>query len=280
MSPVRAGHALPELLVALPLLALAGALAGVTLVHGWRVARRQEAAGASLREMRHALGALASELRPAAPAALHHWSDTLLEFSAEVGRGVACTRGSSTGVVLAPAHGTSVSSVWREAPSRGDGVHAWTLGAGGVTLQPAEGRLAGTARAACSLPILRGVPGWEVVVAPGGWAGAEPGLPVVVTRRVRYRLYRGVGGWYLGRQAQLASGWETVQPVAGPLRSATEGGLRVRAWSDVGQPLAMSSSGVRHLQVLLRTPAVALGGAEFAPSVELGTGITLRGGRP
>ena len=51
---------------------------------------------------------------------------------------------------------------------------------------------------------------------------------VRVTRRWRYSIYRAADGWFLGaKEWNSATGrFNTIQPVAGPLVSASQGGLR------------------------------------------------------
>lgn len=280
MTRRHRGFALVELLVALPLAALAGAVLMALLVEGWHVARRQQARDGALRELRHALGTLAIELRPLAPSAVWAWSDTLLEFAGVVGAGIVCAPPSATRVVVASGSDAATARPWRAEPAPGDLVEGWHLGPDGGTPREMAATLAAVAAGRCALAGLEGRRAWELALAPPGWAGAVPGLPLRVTRRVRYRHYQGTGGWYLGRQAQGVTGWEVVQPVAGPLLAPTQGGLQVAAWDDSGRSLPGGAPGVRHLQVTLRAPAAAIGSATVPPPVALGAGITLRGGRP
>lgn len=54
----------------------------------------------------------------------------------------------------------------------------------------------------------------------------RPGLPLRITRRVRYQLYQeGSGRWYLGFQEHRGNGvWSALSPVAGPYEAATAAG--------------------------------------------------------
>ncbi|MBU6366110.1 MAG: hypothetical protein KJT01_07860 [Gemmatimonadetes bacterium] len=276
-TPHRRGHTLVELLAALPLAALLLALVATSLVTTSQSARRSEADTRRARELRHALAVLAAELRPLPPHALTHVSDTLLAFEAPLLVGLACAQPTRATLVLVPTPAASAERPWRTLPATDDQVSAWGIAPDGRTLRPLAGTMAALQRTdPCALNRHPPHPAWRLDLRNPLPADMAPGLPVSVARPVRYRLYRTTDGWFLGRQALVRRAWETIQPVAGPLTAPGDGGMRVRAWDAKGTPLA-DGRGAHHLQVTVRAPAEATGGARPAPPLTLTGAITLRG---
>lgn len=281
MTARRSGATLVELLVTLPLAALVLALVASALLSGWRVARQHDHAARHLRELRHALGALSAELRPLAPDAVLHWSDTLLALRASIGTAIVCDHPApGTLLVIAPP-GSSTGVPWRTPPAAGDALQGWTLAADAHTPRPLQATVEavdGGASCPPSPAVPHGRRGlvWRLSLQHPTALSLAPGLPLEVARLVRYRLYASQGRWYLGRQAYTRGVWEGIQPMAGPLASPAASGLRVHGWDATGTPLAPGTAAPQHLGLTLRTPAEPSGRQAPLPAYALYAAVTLR----
>ena len=94
-----------------------------------------------------------------------------------------------------------------------------------------------------------------------------PGVPVRITRPMRYSLYRsGDGSWYLGLAEWSASRFrfDPVQPVSGPYASAARGGLRFRYFDTAGVEVASGATETRAIARIDVTLAAVAG--SIAPS--------------
>jgi len=255
----RRGTSLVEVLVALPIAALVSAMAVAALLQSWRLARHTDAVQRSTRELRHSIAVLVTELRPLHSHDVTAWSDSLLEFDGVVGRGVVCRATAGVGIEVLPANSHArITDVFDATPQLGDAVHVWrTDGVFPIWSRQRHAFVAATLGRACDdTPQRRGhVDGrtWRLRVADPA-AIAAPGTPLVVTRRIRYQLYRSGSAWFLGRRSWSASGWDGIQPVAGPLHAPALGGLQVRGYDAHGQPLAAGDRGVVLFHLVLRAP--------------------------
>lgn len=232
---VRPGSTLVELLVSLPLAMLVAAAAALLLVRVARSSRAQSSVLTDVRELRHGRLVLLADLQPVGGSDLHVVTDSLLEFRGYQGVLTLCGHagGGSLIVAVPPASGDS----WLAAVRAGDGVTLWQQA--GTVAPPRS--LTSTVRLPPSpqdvAPCLGGPASavsrrWRLTIADTAHR-LVPGTPVVVTRDVRFRHYRAGARWWLGRQSRDGSGWETTQPVAGPLRPAGLG-MRVRARTETG----------------------------------------------
>jgi hypothetical protein len=281
MTARRSGTTLVELLVTLPLAALVLALVAAALLSGWRAARQHDHAARHRRELRHAAGALAAELRPLATDAVLHWSDTLLTLRASMGTAIVCHHPApATVVVLAPP-GSSTGVPWRTPPAAGDALQGWTLATDLHTPQPLHATVeAVEGGTACppspAAPRGAGAIAWRLTLQRPSPLAFVPGLPLHVTRLVRYRLYASQGGWFLGRQTFTRGAWEGLQPLAGPLESPTARGMRVQGWDAAGIALASGGAALQHVRVTLRTPAGPSGRQAPLPPYALHATVSLR----
>ena len=240
----RSGSTLVELLAALPIIGIVGALALILLIATERQARRSDATDSAVRELRHAAVILGAELRPLRPVDLVAWSDTSLEFQALVAIGIACdVRSSATSINLLPVADADPLDTHLVMPVQdGDRVRAM-LAPGTVAgaPQPWETRVSSVSTsAACPGSMLRVSAGAGLQVALDDVRPAQvaEGSPVRITRRTRYNLYRaGDGLWYLGRTSRGRTIWDGVQPVAGPFTSAASRGLRITVRDSAGNAL-------------------------------------------
>lgn len=242
----RKGTTLVELVAAIPLLALLGLVAAMLVLNGQRVARTVDGRTSRTREMRHAAAALAAELRSSRSRDLHAWNDTLIDFDVTVGFAIACGNPQADRIDLLPATGNDpLRSTWSSAPDAGDRVH--------IALTPTHPTeppvthdagitMVATSNTACASSTLRAtMPGAVVrlTITPATPAPAIIGAPIRITRRTRISLYRASDNeWYIGLRTLRPSGWETIQPVAGPFASASERGLRFALIARNGAALA------------------------------------------
>ena len=177
--------------------------------------------------------------------------DTSLEFRATIMGATVCDSGSMT-VVAAPLASPLRLSSMLARPEAGD--TAWFLDASQAaeTWVPRVIVASVDSMATCRL-------GTQVpfgtsprsAIALRLASAAPPSASVVrVTRPWRYSLYRASdGGWYLGAKEwnPAASKFNTIQPVAGPLSSATNGGLRFRYLDSLGVTLPTVPPDTRHI---------------------------------
>ncbi|MES2523617.1 MAG: hypothetical protein V4617_13010 [Gemmatimonadota bacterium] len=257
----RAGAALIELLVTLPLLALIGALAVAVLLGAQRQARLSDARERTSRELRHASLVLAAELRPLRSVDLVAWTDTSVDFDVLIGAGIACdTRGAKSAIHLLPDEPDDpAATAWISSADALDDVTAWLAAAAPAT-PPSHVRLvlaAATSATACQASPLHGGRGQGVILALRDSLPAQvaEGTPVRVLRRTRYALYRaGDGLWYLGRRTRDLAGWTVIQPVVGPLLGAAAGGVSFEVTDALASTLSSGQPGAAALHVALRAP--------------------------
>src|SRR5439155_9594724 len=79
------------------------------------------------------------------------------------------------------------------------------------------------------------------------------GMPVRITRRLRYSLYRASdGAWYLGQRDWNATTlrFNTIQPVSGPFLSAALGGLTFRYFDSSGVEVPSGAAQTRAIALL------------------------------
>lgn len=238
----RTGSTLVELLVAMPLALIVAAAAALLLVRVGRTARAQGSVLADTRELRHARLVLAADLEPLGASELRTVSDTLLEFRGLQGVLTLCDVPDATSIVaVVPPRS---SDLWVAAVRGGDEVTVWRQSGPTDTPQRVTRVIRDAPAAFDAAPC-----GADSTAASGRrWrfllADSVPslmtGTPVTVHRQVRYRHYRSGSSWWLGRQTRDGSLWESIQPVAGPLRPAGAG-VRIAARDGAGAMVPVSS---------------------------------------
>jgi type II secretory pathway pseudopilin PulG len=247
----RRGLSLVELLVALPLAALAAACAAVLLVRSAAVSRTAAATLSASRELRHAARLATDDLSALDGRSLVSWTDTLLEYHAQVGVAVACSDAAGTTIDVATG-GADDDAAWLATLRAGDLLHSWSPAAEpGAPPAAVDAVVTGPAVA-----LTRGTCGEQADVrrwrlALGTAVSAFGGAPVLVRRRTRLQHYRSGSEWWLGRRTRDAAGWEVMQPVAGPLRSAAMRGMEVEALDTRGVITAVADS-IAQLRIRLR----------------------------
>lgn len=233
----RRGLTIVELLVTM-------AVAGIALAMIASVSLRQQRVFGDLAEqaavagqLREASSVLPIDLRAVSPAAgdVREARDTALELRATIASGVVCD--SAAGMfVLAPAiDGAGTRAAYLTPVEAGDSL--WVLSP--VALGDTDDvwrayRIAGvmsTAAGACAAQGPRLSDGEShvartaITVVPPP-AARSIGMPVRVTRPVRYSIYHASdGAWYLGEKdwSNASAKFNGIQPVAGPFLAAAGG---------------------------------------------------------
>lgn len=251
---VPIGSTIVELIVALPVAAILGAIAVGLVLDTQRLAQRLQSTTEIARELRQASAVLSAEIRPLSANDVIAWTDTSLEIHALVGSGVICAVPSASAIDLMPLGGSDVlRASWFATPQAGDNV--WTMDSD-TTLMPVPVQwtmstlhsVAPTTTSPCATRALltRGSSvsnrpvHLTLVAAPA--TPARAGSLLRITQRTRYSLYRASDGqWYLGRRSLTASGWSTIQPVAGPLDTPGHQGLLVQMRDSAGTAFAFGA---------------------------------------
>lgn len=265
MTTRRRGSTLLELLVALPIFAIIGAMGALLLLETHRLARNSDSAITSTRELRHATAVLAGDLRPLAAIDIRAWSDTAIEFDATVGIGIVCdARAPRNELHLLPTSNADAGrSSWNVTPQSGDAVIAWRS-ATGISAEPIAMRstlssISATRNCSAS-PQLLGSATPSALTQRLTLRDTLPqsvmlGTPVRVARRTRLALYHATdGAWYLGRTSWSGTGWDVIQPVAGPLQSPRNHGLHIEMRDSMGTTVSPATSPAAQLHIELRAP--------------------------
>ena len=242
----RRGHTLIELLITISVGTVVVGLAALIAFRHQRFHRDLVVAVERSEQLDQLVALMPIAIRSVAPGegdiAPGSARDTSLEFRATIVSAVACDSGGTT-VLVAPAGALPRLASVLARPEPGD--TAWFLDASAAneTWTPRPVTSVIDSLAVC---VLGGI-------LPFGTESrsslairlAEPppfdASVVSVTRPWRYSLYRGSdGAWYLG-----AKDWNTalarfnsIQPVAGPLMSASKAGLRFRYYDSLGATVA------------------------------------------
>jgi type II secretory pathway pseudopilin PulG len=291
----RAGNTLIELLVALPIAAILGAVAVAQLLNTHQLARQLNSSSEIARELRQAGEVIASEIRPLSAADLIAWSDTAIEFHALIGSGVVCALPTRNALDLLPLSGSDVlRTSWFATPQTGDNI--WTIPADSEPAPRAQRwemstlqSVGATPSSACAtLPLLsagtgNGSPAQRLTLTATLPHGPEAGALVRITRHVRYSLYRASDRqWYLGRKSFDHGGWTTIQPVAGPLQSAVDKGLLLQVRDSVANIIPSGDTRTPHTIAFAMhaTSRWMRTAAQYGVADSLTLNISLRGGAP
>jgi hypothetical protein len=203
-------------------------------------------------QVREAAAALPVELRSASSSGgdIREARDTSLEIRGTIASAVVCdtTKGA---LVFAPAiGGAGTRASILSAPVVGDTAWLWSPVEGTPWHPYVISKVGSVAGAACAPagPTLAaaelGVSRVTITVTP---SPVSPiGVPVRVTRPLRYSLYRASDGlWYLGEKDwnTASAKFNTIQPVAGPFLTASQGGLAFSYRDSGGGVLATPVAG-------------------------------------
>ncbi|MCC6242429.1 MAG: hypothetical protein IT353_06285 [Gemmatimonadaceae bacterium] len=297
MRRTRRGSGMLELLVALPLVALLGLVAVQLLITVQRTTVRDDASRFASRELRQATAILLAELRMVGASDVLAWTTTSIEFQGPVGAGIVCGTRDSTLYVVGDESAAarvptdnapdSTGATWLQPVQSADRVTAWLQGRSMLdTLRPHVSSVATAAGGAhchgSPLLPLGAAPTTSLTLAGGLPGNVAIGTPVTVQRRYQFALYSASdGGWYLGRRTFGPAGWDVIQPVAGPLASASERGLVVTVRDRRGGILTAASDSASRVDVAVRAPRPPLLGTTRSAIVDsLTVSVALRGARP
>ncbi len=270
-APHRTGSTLVELLIALPLLALVGAVAIMLLLSAQRATQHADRQLTNAHELRQAQAVLASEFRALAATDLVAWSDTSIDLHSTIGVGIACNgRGARDHVDLLAERTTDpLRTSWTSTAQPDDEVRLFVSTPTSTTSGSIRGSLPHPYRATLrSLTLGRACARSPLVDSSTNpsaqtrtlWlrdslpANLLAGSPVRVVRLVRYSLYQTGGEWFLGRKERNAAGWDVVQPVAGPLRSPGGRGLVLEVRDANATAVASGDTTARLIHIELRSP--------------------------
>lgn len=239
---LRAGATLAELVVALAITAVAGAMGAGMLVTAERRSRADAASDRGTQIARDVAHVLGSVIPDADPAYVAVRDDTALDVGEHVGISVVCSMdGRSIVVPGAQASEGDAFTAWRSPPERGDMVLVWDTVAGAwfraaadsVSERndgggcPATGPFRSTADSIARTPVVR------FRLTDSLPARVGPGAPVRVARRARWALYRSSDRtWWLGYRRCPGGACGAAQPVAGPLAPPPDSGLRFSRGAD------------------------------------------------
>lgn len=200
--------------------------------------------------------------------------DTSLEFRATIATAVVCDSAAGR-LMLAPAGANPRLTSMIARPEAGDTAWVLTLSDSAEQWIPRVITTVSDAPHVCVLgeTAVFGTASRSSVAL--GFAPPLPpsGTPIRITRPWRYSLYRASdGAWYLGAKDWSAAlmRFNTIQPVAGPFRSAAMSGLRFRFADSLGAVLetgTMRPSRISLIEVAFRTDSAFSGTPSHAMSI-------------
>jgi hypothetical protein len=254
---------------------LAAGCAALLLLRATRDARTTMGRLSATRELRHARQLLLTDLSALEGRDLLQWQDSLIEFRGHLGLLVTCVvRATEIEVAVAP---DEPDATWIRGVRSGDELVTWRSGMLVSDSLAPEPRV--TTGGATALGAGRCPPAWTTdptrrwrIPVSAGAPTTAAGSPTVLRRRVQLLHYRSNGQWWLGRRTRDGTTWEGLQPVAGPLQSPAERGVRLRALSGQGGITAVPES-IAVLQFLLRAAAVRRGLTAVPESAELNVAL-------
>lgn len=267
----RRGATLLDVLVALPLLLLLGALAVQGFVTQLRLVTVQEARLANVRELEHAALALAADLRPLSAWDLESWSDSAITATVPVLTGYVCGAPAPQVIDVAVGNPDAAARAVVLADVRAGDVFGWAgvdsvmVGSEPVALDSARRQFTidavASAAAACADSPIRGAAApWRLTLSAAPAAVPLAGTPITIARRTEWKSYRAVdGAHYLGRRDWNGVAWSTVQPVAGPLQAPALGGMVLQLLRTNGTHATAALGDARQVDLVLRAPRGSTG---------------------
>jgi prepilin-type N-terminal cleavage/methylation domain-containing protein len=272
----RLGLTLPELLVAITLLAIVGTGLTRVMVKQQQAYKDSNASAGAKRELRLGASVLPSELRSVSSSGgdILSMSESELAMRAYTGSSIICARNATDEIWLPPANLARhklTSFITR--PDIGDTVFLYNEN----LLMGSEDDLwemrtivdKNMDSGACAGP-----PYTDAALDPPGakpryWYRLNAALPdsvkvgavVRFTRPVRYKIYQeSSGAWFLGIQEFSSGAWAAPSPLAGPYRpflagDANPSGLQFRFYDSLGVRVTNMANKTRvaRVDVFLRT---------------------------
>jgi prepilin-type N-terminal cleavage/methylation domain-containing protein len=252
---VRRGFTLFETLVAMIVAALMLTLCAAILLRQHRVFADLGERDALDSQLEEAALVLPIDVRGASPADgdIREARDTALELRSTIGSAVVCDVSGSSYVLPPVSAGPTAFSSFSASADVGDSVWVFS-GDPADTWSASRVTSVGSAHSgACAAagPVLSGTaltaPRSLITVTPAPLANVI-GMPLRITRPVRYSLYHASdGGWYLGERDWNSgtSRFNTIQPIAGPFLSPSSAGLLLQYADTAGVLLATPVANTR-----------------------------------
>ena len=274
---VNRGHTIVEMLVALGVGALVIALTATIGFRHQRFHRDIVIAVERSEQLDQVVALMPISLRGIAPGegdiAPGAAQDTSLEFRATIATAVVCDSAGAT-ALLSPAEVNPRLSSFPLRPEAGD--TAWFLDTSGAmeawVARPVVGAIDSVGRCMLGTSLPFGA-ATRKSIAIRLAAAAPPSNAIRVTRPTRLSLYRASdGAWYLGaKDWNPALGrFNTIQPVAGPLASASSNGLRFRYLDSLGAllpPIPSDPRAIAAIEVGFRVDSAIPGKYSHSTSV-------------
>ncbi len=276
----RRGVTLVELLVSMTLTGVVLALLTSVALRQQRIVSDLADTHALTLQLRDGATTLPIDLSAIAPGLgdIREARDTALELRATLGAAIVCDTMAGA-VLLTPASATTTFTSIISSIATGDSL--WLLAVVADTerwtpyriadVTPAAGGDCAPAAPALS-PASRLAPRTSLMLSP---PPSEPvlGMPVRVTRVVRYSVYRASdGAWYAGERDWNASTarFNTIQPLAGPFLpvTASRSGLNFRYFDGSGGEIPSPVADTRSIAAV----RIALRGQTRAPPRALAVG--------
>jgi prepilin-type N-terminal cleavage/methylation domain-containing protein len=274
----RRGVTIPELLVAMILLAIIGGSMTRVMVKQQQYYRDASASAAARRELRLGATLLPAEIRSISTAGgdILSMTESEITMRAAIGSGTICARGPNvfympptnlahhtlTSFASAPVVGDTVF-LYDENLLKGSEDDVWRKFAIGVaTTNTAVCVGAPYTDPVLDLPATKPRLAYEVVGGPIQ-DSVKVGAVARFTRPVRYKIYQETSGsWYLGVQEYKTGAWQGIDPLAGPYRPFASGdanpsGLQFRYYDTLGVRITnyANVTAVGRIDVFLRTNA-------------------------
>jgi prepilin-type N-terminal cleavage/methylation domain-containing protein len=256
----RAGVTLLELLVTMTVGGIALSIVTLLCVRQQRLIGDLAQASAVSAQLRDAGAILPIDIRALAPTLgdIREARDTSLEIRATIASAVVCDTDGAA-IILAPAV-NDVASFASIATTIEPGDSAWLLlpNDSSETWTPHRidaVRPGGASQCDARGPTLdAGITAPRIALALDSTAStAWIGIPVRVTRPLRYSLYRsGNGMWWLGQRDWSPDGarFNTIQPIAGPLLAPSSRGLRFEYFDSTGTELTVPVADARAIALM------------------------------
>jgi prepilin-type N-terminal cleavage/methylation domain-containing protein len=276
----RRGLTLPELLVAMILLAIVGGGLTRVMIKQQQFYKDASKTAESKRELRLGATVLPSELRSISSSGgdILTMSESEVKMRAYIGSSIICARTATDEIWLPPTNlARHTLTSWISRPDVGDTVFVYNEN----ILKGSEDDLWEMRTITdkhLSTTACPGAPYTDAALDPPAtknrfWYRLNAALPDSVkvgavirfTRPVRYRLYQeSSGSWYLGIQEYLSGAWGAAAPLAGPYKAFASGdnsgsGLQFRYYDSLGVRVTnmANRSDVARVDVYMRTDAGA-----------------------
>lgn len=274
----RRGLTLPELLIAIIMLAIVGGGITKVMVKQQQYYKDASKSAGAKRELRLGASVLPSELRSISSSGgdILSMTEGEVKMRAYIGSSVICARTATNTIWLPPLNlARHTLTSWIDRPNIGDTVFIYNEN----ILKGSEDDLwemrtiTGKDMSSTACP---GAPYTDPVLDPPAIKrryqyvldaalpdSVKVGAVIRFTRPVRYRIYQeSSGAWYLGLEQYIGGAWAATSPLAGPYKAFATGdnsgsGLQLRYYDSLGVRITnmANRTQVARVDVFLRTDA-------------------------